>query len=283
LIVTESEQQLSLLCIKWREEGLTVGFVPTMGALHRGHISLVHLAAEASDRVVVSIFVNPAQFSAGEDLGRYPRTLLEDCRALNEAGADAVFTPGTETIYPDGFSTGVHVAGLTSVLCGAVRPGHFNGVTTVCSVLFGIVKPDLAVFGMKDAQQLAVIRRMVKDLRLGIRIIAGPVVRESDGLAMSSRNRYLSALERKEASLIFLGLKAAEQLFYDGERKCSLLKEAFLEVVQKSPQLRIQYVETVDPDTMCRIEHVESRVLLAAAIFAGETRLIDNIVIQPEV
>jgi len=283
LIITDNEQSISELSAKWRKEGLTVGFVPTMGALHDGHKSLVRIAAEASDRVVVSIFVNPVQFGAGEDLLKYPRTPLEDCRAVEEAGASAVFTPEPEAVYPNGFSTGIHVEGMTSLLCGAARPGHFDGVTTVCSVLFGIVKPHLAVFGMKDAQQLAVVRRMVTDLRMGIQIIAAPIVREADGIAMSSRNRYLSALERIDASKIFCGLKAAEQLARNGEKKCSLLKEAFVEAVRNSALLRVQYVETVDPDTMERVESVEERVLLAVAVFAGQTRLIDNILIQAEV
>ncbi len=283
MIVTDSEQRISDICAEWREDGLTVGFVPTMGAFHRGHLSLVETAAVASDRVVVSIFINPTQFGAGEDLDKYPSTLEEDCASAESAGASAVFIPQTDAIYPAGFSTGVAVSGITQGLCGAVRPGHFDGVTTICAVLFGIVRPDLAVFGMKDAQQLAAIRRMVSDLRMGIEIVAAPIVREPDGLAMSSRNRYLSAEEREQSSLISRGLEAALSLFRAGERDCEVLRNAFLMTLKDASVLRAQYVETVDPDTMLRVETIDDRVLLAVAVFAGKTRLIDNILIKSEV
>ena len=283
MIVTDSGQRISELCAEWREKGLTVGFVPTMGAFHRGHLSLVEIAARASDRVIVSVFINPTQFGDGEDLDKYPRTIEEDCRAAEESGASVVFTPQVDAIYPEGFSTVVSVSGITGGLCGAVRPGHFDGVTTVCAVLFGIIKPDLAVFGMKDAQQLAVIRRMVSDLGMGIEIVGAPIVRESDGLAMSSRNRYLSVEERKQASLISGGLKAARELALGGEKDCSRLRNAFSGTLADASMLSVQYVETVDPDTMLRVETVEDRVLLAVAVFAGKTRLIDNILIEPEV
>lgn len=283
MIVTDSEKRISDICARWRAEGLSVGFVPTMGALHRGHLSLVEIAAASSDRVVVSIFVNPTQFGQGEDLDRYPRTLEEDCSSVESAGASAVFAPRADTVYPDDFSTGVHVTGISEGLCGAARPGHFDGVTTVCAVLFGIVKPDLAVFGMKDAQQLAIIRRMVSDLRMGIEIVAAPVVRESDGLAMSSRNQYLSVKEREQACLISAGLEKALSLFRMGERNCEVLQKEFLAALKDAPLLRVQYVETVDPDTMLGVERVDKQVLLAVAVFAGKTRLIDNILIWSEV
>ncbi len=283
MIVTSSESRISDLCAQWRAEGLSVGFVPTMGALHHGHLSLVEAAAASAERVVVSIFVNPAQFGRGEDLDMYPRTLEKDCESVELFGASAVFTPDADVIYPPDFSTGVSVTGISEGLCGAVRPGHFDGVATVCSVLFGIVKPDMAVFGMKDAQQLAVIRRMVTDLRMGIEILAVPVVREADGLAMSSRNRYLSAEERKQASLISAGLWRVQSLFRTGERDCDLLKKEFLFWLKDAPLLKVQYVETVDPDTMSLVQRIENRVLLAVAVFAGKTRLIDNVLIESEV
>jgi len=283
LIVTDSENTISTLCSGWRAEGLTVGLVPTMGALHQGHMKLVETAVACVDRVVVSIFVNPTQFAAGEDLDRYPRTLGQDCKQVEKAGASAVFTPAPVTVYPKGFSSEVRVSGITEGLCGAYRPGHFDGVTTVCSVLFGIIRPEVAVFGMKDAQQLAVVRRMVSDLRMGVEIVTAPIFRESDGVAMSSRNRYLSATERKQAVLIHTGLKKAALLCRSGERRCTVLKQAFLQTVSLGSELSVQYAETVDPDTLLPVETVEKTVLLAVAVFAGETRLIDNVLIKPEV
>ncbi|MCD6588602.1 MAG: pantoate--beta-alanine ligase [Candidatus Fermentibacteraceae bacterium] len=283
MIVTDSEKTISALCSDWRAEGLSVGLVPTMGALHRGHLSLVKTAVASVDRVVVSIFVNPTQFAAGEDLDRYPRTLQQDCEQVKKAGACAVFTPDTVTVYPEGFSSEVRVSGITEGLCGAYRPGHFDGVSTVCAVLFGIVKPEVAVFGMKDAQQLAVIRRMVSDLRMGVDIVAAPIVREADGLAMSSRNRYLSVEERGQAVLINTGLEKAVSLCRGGEKNCAVLKEAFLQTVSNASKLRVQYAEIVDPDTLLQVETAEKTVLLAVAVFAGKTRLIDNVLIRPEV
>jgi pantoate--beta-alanine ligase len=283
LIVTGSEKAISELCSNWRAQGLSVGLVPTMGALHQGHLSLVKTATDCVDKVVVSIFVNPTQFAAGEDLDRYPRTLEQDCKQLKEAGASAVFTPDQITVYPEGFSSEVRVSGLTEGLCGAYRPGHFVGVTTVCAVLFGIIRPEVAVFGMKDAQQLAVIRRMVSDLRMGVDIVAAPIVREADGLAMSSRNRYLSAEERKQAALINTGLRKAASLSRSGEKSCAALKEAFLQTVADVSKLRVQYAEIVDPGTLLQVETAEKTVLLAVAVFAGKTRLIDNVLIKPEV
>lgn len=276
------EPGISALCRSFREEGLKVGFVPTMGALHEGHLSLVKRARENSDRVVVSIFVNPTQFGEGEDLGRYPRTLEEDCGKLQELGVAAVFAPEPEVIYHADFATGVSVSGLTAELCGRYRTGHFDGVTTVCAVLFGIVRPHLAVFGRKDAQQLAVIRRMVKDLRLDLEIDEAPIVREPDGLAMSSRNAYLLPEERRQASAVFRGLCAALAMHAEGETDCRKLREAAEDEIRAKPLLHIQYIETVDPDTLQGVEMVREPVLLAAAVFAGRTRLIDNVLIQPE-
>lgn len=278
-----SEERISSLCAHWREKGLKVGFVPTMGALHEGHLKLVEIALNSADRVVVSLFVNPTQFGRGEDLQNYPREFHKDCAMLEEMGASAVFAPEPQTIYPPGFSSEVRVSGLTEGLCGGFRPGHFHGVTTVCAILFGIVRPDLAVFGRKDAQQLAVIIRMVKDLRLGVQVIAAPIVREKDGLAMSSRNAYLSVEERKQAASVFMGLETAAALYRRGETDCSTLKKVFLDIVHREPLLSVQYVETVNPHTMNGVGKIEGTVLLAVAVFAGKTRLIDNVLLEPEV
>lgn len=254
-----------------------------MGALHAGHQKLVELALQQSDKVVVSIFVNPTQFGQGEDLDNYPRDLAKDCSLLEKLGTAAVFTPVPEVVYPDGFSTEVKLTGVTQGLCGDFRPGHFTGVTTVVAVLFGIVKPDVAVFGEKDYQQLAVLRQMNTDLRLGVNIISAPVVREADGLAMSSRNAYLSTDEREQATAVRRGLLAAAEQGRKGEVSTAALKKTFREQVEKMPLLEIQYVDTVDPYTMDKVDRVKGKVLLAAAVFAGKTRLIDNVMIEPEV
>ena len=281
--IQEMHDYMKSLKTAKRKEPHKIGFVPTMGALHAGHLSLVEIAGKTCDKVVVSIFINPIQFGADEDLDRYPRTLDEDCFALKGAGASAVFTPQADVIYPANFSTSVCVSGITEGLCGEARPGHFDGVTTVCSVLFGIVKPDIAVLGMKDAQQLAVIKRMVQDLRMGIEIIGAPILREADGLAMSSRNRYLSAGEREQACLISAGLKLAKALYERGEKNCEVLKNAFRESLKGALLLRIQYVEIVNPETMIRINEIGNPSLMATAVFVGETRLIDNVLFEPEV
>ncbi len=218
MILAREESAITAICAGWRDSGLRTGFVPTMGALHRGHLELVRRAREISDRVVVSIFVNPSQFGQGEDLASYPRTLQEDSRALEKLGVSAVFAPEAGSVYPPGFSSRVHVSNVTEGLCGAERPGHFDGVATVCAVLFGMIRPHVAVFGRKDAQQLAMIRRMVRDLRLGVEIEAVPIVREHDGLAMSSRNAYLSKEEREQAPAVFRGLLAARALAERGAK-----------------------------------------------------------------
>ena len=254
-----------------------------MGALHAGHLKLVEAALEDSNRVVVSIFVNPTQFGVNEDLSRYPRDIRRDSALLENLGVSAVFAPDIETVYPRGFSSEIRVKGLTDGLCGTYRPGHFHGVATVCAVLFGIVRPDIAVFGRKDAQQLAVVKRMTSDLRLGVRILTVPIVREKDGLAMSSRNAYLSQEERKQAAAISRGLFAAVEACRGGQRDCSALRDVFREEVEGEPLLSVQYIDTVDPNTMKKVEKVEKEVLLAVAVFAGKTRLIDNVLIEPEV
>ena len=260
---------------------MRIGLVPTMGALHKGHLSLVSLALGEADRVVVSIFVNPAQFGPGEDLASYPDTFDEDLMKLEEAGVHCVFFPSVDEMYPDGFSTSVNVSGLTETLCGKYRPGHFDGVATVCAVLFGIVRPDIAVFGRKDAQQLAVIRRMVDDLRLGVLILAGEIVRESDDLAMSSRNSYLSPGERVQASVICSGLSKAAEMVSEGERGAERIYDAVREIIEKAPLAAIQYLELVDPYTMKPVLKLTTPALLAVAVYFGHTRLIDNVILKP--
>ncbi len=280
--VVHTEGEISTLSRDLKGTGLRVGFVPTMGALHPGHLSLVDTARKTCDRVVVSIFVNPTQFGKNEDLSRYPRDLQGDCRLLEERGVSAVFVPDNDVIYPEGFSTTISVSGVSSGLCGEYRPGHFQGVATVCAALFGIVRPHAAVFGMKDAQQLAVIRRMVRDLRLDVEIIAAPIVREEDGLAMSSRNAYLSPGERLQAPAIYRGLMKARELGLGGERDAAALKAGFLGEVEPMNLLKVQYVEVVDPGTMAVLDRVTEKALMAVAVYAGATRLIDNIIIEPE-
>ena len=266
---------------QWRNAGMKVGFVPTMGALHRGHLSLVSLAMEKADRVLVSIFVNPSQFGRGEDLDSYPRTFDDDLVRLNDAGAHCVFFPSAEEIYPQEFSTNVSVGGLTEALCGKYRPGHFDGVTTVWAVLFGIVRPDIAVFGRKDAQQLAVVRRMASDLRLGIKILSGDTVREPDGLAMSSRNAYLSSEEREQASVISRGLLKASEMVSQGERDSKRICDEVRKVVSAASMVSIQYLELVDPDSMKPVKTLSAPGLLAIAVYFGHTRLIDNVILKP--
>lgn len=265
----------------WRAEGMRIGLVPTMGALHRGHISLVSLALGEADRVIVSIFVNPSQFGPGEDFASYPSVFDEDLMKLEEAGAHCVFSPSVDEIYPDGFSTSVNVSGLTETLCGKYRPGHFSGVATVCAVMLNIVRPDIAVFGRKDAQQLAVIRRMADDLRLGVEIHAGEIIREPDGLAMSSRNSYLNPEERKQASVIRSGLSRAAELVSEGERNAERICAAVREVIDEAPLATVQYLELVDPDSMKPVPKLTTPALLAVAVYFGHTRLIDNVILKP--
>ncbi len=280
--VLKTANQVGKLVFKWRKAGMRIGFVPTMGALHKGHISLVSLALEKADRVIVSIFVNPSQFGPGEDLESYPRTFNEDLMKLEEAGAHCVFFPSVKEIYPDGFSTSVHISGLTETLCGKYRPEHFNGVATVCAVLFGIVRPDIAVFGEKDAQQLAVIKRMVKDLNLGVDILGGDIFREPDGLAMSSRNSYLNSEERKQAAVIFKGLSKASELVSKGERNTERICSAVRKIINyKAPLAEIQYLEVVDLCTMEALDELTTPGLLAIAVYFTHTRLIDNVILNP--
>ena len=256
-----------------------VGFVPTMGYLHAGHVSLARHARQECASVVASIFVNPTQFGPNEDLARYPRDLPRDQALLAAAGVDLLWTPAPEVIYPPGFQTWVTVDGLTSPLEGAQRPGHFRGVTTVVAKLFNAVGPDRAYFGQKDAQQAAVLRRMTRDLDFPIEIVVCPTVRESDGLAMSSRNTYLNPEERQAATVLFRALSAAKAAYESGQKNAEALRLLMLETIRKEPLARVQYVSCADYDTLEELKVVTGKALLSLAVFVGKTRLIDNFVI----
>jgi len=256
-----------------------VGFVPTMGYLHAGHLSLARRAKEECASVVASIFVNPTQFGPGEDLSKYPRDLARDLRLLESVGVDLVWTPTLEVMYPSGFQTWVTVDGLTKGLEGAMRPGHLRGVTTVVAKLFNAVQPRRAYFGQKDAQQAAVIRQMTKDLDFPIEIVVCPTVREADGLAMSSRNAYLNPEERKAATVLFRALGAAKAAYENGERRAETLRRIMTETINVEPLATLQYISCAEYDTLQELETVAGKALLSMAVFVGKTRLIDNFVI----
>jgi len=256
-----------------------VGFVPTMGYLHAGHISLVQAAKGECSSVAASIFVNPTQFGPHEDLAKYPRDLPRDLALLEAAGVDLVWTPTVEVMYPAGFQTWVEVEKLTTRLEGEVRPGHFRGVTTVVAKLFNAVHPDKAYFGQKDAQQAVVIRRMTSDLDFPIEIVVCPILREMDGLAMSSRNVYLNPAERQAATVLFRALSAAESAYDTGERNAEKLRTLVQEMVAAEPLAKLQYVSCADYDTLQELETLGGRALLSMAVFMGKTKLIDNFVL----
>jgi pantoate--beta-alanine ligase len=256
-----------------------VGFVPTMGALHEGHLSLVRAAREQSDIVAVSIFVNPTQFGPNEDFAKYPRTFDRDKAMLEREGVDCIFYPSVEEMYPTGATTWVTVEGLSDKLDGRSRPGHFRGVSTVVSKLFNIVQPQAAFFGQKDAAQVAIIRKMVRDLNFPVKIVVCPIVRESDGLAMSSRNAYLSFQERKQALALSRSVKRVQSLVQQGERSAEHLIAAGKQVIAEEPAVRLDYFEIVDPDTLDPLTHVVTGALVAVAAYVGPTRLIDNLLL----
>ena len=257
----------------------TVGLVPTMGYLHEGHLSLIHRAREECNSVVVSIFVNPTQFGPQEDLARYPRDLERDI-SLIEPYTDLLWTPTAEIMYPPGYQTWVQVEEMTRPLEGAMRPGHFRGVTTVVAKLFNGVQPDKAYFGQKDAQQAAVIRRMVRDLNFPIEIVVCPIVREPDGLAMSSRNVYLDPGQRKAATVLYRSLRQAKEAYDTGERSADMLRQVMKDVLASEPLANVQYVSCADYETLEELETVERKALLSMAVFIGKTRLIDNFVLE---
>jgi pantoate--beta-alanine ligase len=259
--------------------GRTVGFVPTMGALHEGHLALMRAARERCDAVVASIFVNPTQFGPTEDFGKYPRTVEADCALLEREGVDLVFLPAVEEMYPAAATTVVEVAGLSDRLDGASRPGHFRGVATVVAKLFHIVAPDRAFFGQKDAAQVAVLRRMVRDLHFELELVVCPTVREADGLAMSSRNRYLSPEERRQALVLSRALRTVEAACAAGERNAGRLLELGRATIAEEPAVRLDYFRVVDPEDLIELESVDGRALVAVAAHVGTTRLIDNVLL----
>lgn len=260
----------------WKSEGLTVGLVPTMGALHAGHESLMDAARAACDRVVVSVFVNPIQFGPNEDYDAYPRDIDHDSTVCEAHGVDAIFHPEPEEMYPENYSTFVVMETLTDALCGASRPGHFRGVCTVVNKLFNIVQPELAFFGQKDAQQLAIIKRMVADLNMNVRVVGCPIVRESDGLAKSSRNTYLSPDERQAALVLSQAVRAGEAAVVAGERNAAVVRDLMCALIKKEPLARIDYIEVVDGLTMQPVDVIGKSALIALAVYIGSTRLIDN-------
>ena len=263
-----------------RKAGNTIGLVPTMGALHAGHASLLRIARADSDFVVASIFVNPTQFGPNEDLNRYPRPFEKDLEVCAAEGVHLVFAPEPATVYPPDFRTFVEVTGLQDVLCGASRPGHFRGVATVVLKLFTIVQPDLAFFGQKDAQQVRIIQQMVADLNVPVRVVVCPIVREPDGLALSSRNQYLDADQRRQATVLSQSLQDVRQRVQAGERDAGKLAEALRGRIAATPGARLDYAAVVNADTLQPLDRVRGRVLVALAVFFGATRLIDNVLLE---
>lgn len=263
-----------------RRKGERIGFVPTLGYLHEGHLRLIDLCRERADYCVVSIFVNPTQFGPGEDYERYPRDLERDRRLLEARGVDLVFAPDVGEMYPEEPWIRFQIEKLADHLCGPRRPGHFPGVLLVVAKLFHIVQPDVAVFGQKDLQQLLLIRRMVRDLNFPVEIVAGPTVREPDGLAMSSRNAYLSPEERERAAVLYQALRRAKELVQEGERSASRVIEAMRAQIEGTPGTRVDYIEIVDLEELHPVERLEGRVAIALAVYVGPARLLDNLVLE---
>jgi pantoate--beta-alanine ligase len=274
IIATIHEMQQTALSLK--REGKRIAFVPTMGYLHEGHASLLREGRKQGDVLVLSIFVNPIQFGPTEDLDRYPRDMEGDCRIARECGVDIVFTPDAVGMYPPGFQTSITVNELSRPLCGASRPGHFDGVSTVVTKLFNIVQPDTALFGNKDFQQLAVIRRMTADLSLPVKVVGMPIVRETDGLAMSSRNAYLSLAERQSALCLSRAIRTVRGMYAAGERGVGAMRNAALDLIRSEPSAAIDYLDFRDGTTLAEVATADDNTLLAMAVKIGSTRLIDN-------
>lgn len=273
--------EVRVLVKEWKKEGLTIGLVPTMGFLHEGHQSLIERAAKENDRVIVSDFVNPTQFGEGEDLESYPRDMERDKEVCEKAGAHLIFHPSPEEMYAKDASAMVDMKGpITEELCGRTRPIHFRGVCTVVAKLFNITAPDRAYFGQKDAQQLAVIRRMARDLNFDIEIIGCPIIREEDGLAKSSRNTYLNGEERKAALVLSQAVKLGQSMAESGEKNADRIVEAMKAHIEKEPLARIDYVQAVDADSIEPISEIRGNVLVAMAVYIGKTRLIDNFIFR---
>ncbi|MCI7038402.1 MAG: pantoate--beta-alanine ligase [Bacteroidales bacterium] len=278
--VVKTIKEVREIVSSWRRDGLTVGLVPTMGYLHEGHQSLISKSVSENDRTVVSVFVNPIQFGPNEDLEAYPRDLKRDMEAVEAVGGDLIFNPEPAKMYPSHFTSFIDTTETTELLCGAVRPVHFRGVCTVVGKLFNIVTPDRAYFGQKDAQQLATIRRFVRDLNFGLEIVPCPIVREADGLAKSSRNTYLSPAERKAALILSKSLALGKKAVDEGERDASKVVSIITESLQTEPLARIDYVEVVDFENIQRVETISGETLVAIAVYIGKTRLIDNFIVN---
>ena len=280
--IIHRRQRMSSIARKLRrEQDKTIGLVPTMGALHEGHLSLVREARQMCDVVVVTIFVNPMQFGRNEDFDKYPRDLTGDAALLTDYNVDYIFAPTAEDIYPPGFSSYVYVEGISDVLEGAARPGHFRGVATAVAILLNTVRPDFAFFGQKDAQQVAVVKRMVRDLAFDTEVVVMPIVREETGLAMSSRNAYLNREEHEAATIIYRALREAKLAFKNGERSAPRLVELIAQTINAEPRAHLEYVAAVDNETMQPVERIEDdSVLLNVAVRFGKTRLIDNTVLN---
>lgn len=278
--VVKTIKEVREVVSSWRRDGLTVGLVPTMGYLHEGHQSLISKSVSENDRTVVSVFVNPIQFGPNEDLEAYPRDLKRDMEAVEAVGGDLIFNPEPAEMYPSHFTSFIDTTETTELLCGAVRPVHFRGVCTVVGKLFNIVTPDRAYFGQKDAQQLATIRRFVRDLNFGLEIVPCPIVREADGLAKSSRNTYLSPAERKAALILSKSLALGKKAVDEGERDASKVVSIITESLQTEPLARIDYVEVVDFENIQRVETISGETLVAIAVYIGKTRLIDNFIVN---
>lgn len=280
--VVDTIPRMSTLVNIFKKEGKTVGLVPTMGYLHEGHLSLIRAARKHTDVVVVSIFINPMQFGPKEDFEKYPRDLKRDEQMATAAGADVIFYPSAKDIYPAGYSTYVIVESLTDNLCGASRPGHFKGVTTIVAKLFNIVKPNIAYFGQKDAQQAVIIKKMTQDLNMGVEVKVMPIVREADGLAMSSRNVFLSASERRDAVVLRESLKKAESAVSSGEKEAKKIIKIMEDAIARVPGAKIDYVSIVSTADLKDVKLINREVLIAIAVFIGKTRLIDNVIIKTD-
>ena len=278
--VTRTPAEVKEVIKEWKKQGYSIGLVPTMGYLHEGHGSLIKKAVEDNDKVMVSVFVNPIQFGPNEDLETYPRDFDADLKMIESLGADMVFHPEPSDMYASDFSTTVSVAGVSENLCGAKRPGHFNGVCTVVTKLFNISEADRAYFGQKDAQQLAVVRRMVRDLNVNIEIVGCPIIREDDGLAKSSRNTYLSSEERQAATVLNKALIAGKQMVEEGEKSALAVKKRIEDIISKEPRAKIDYVEITDWNSIEPVDIIDGSILCAIAVYIGNTRLIDNFIYE---
>ncbi|MCX5634075.1 MAG: pantoate--beta-alanine ligase [Phycisphaerae bacterium] len=278
--IVKAIDKMRKIVAKAKSAGRKIGLVPTMGALHEGHFSLIRAAKKQTKFVVVSIFVNPTQFGPGEDLAKYPRPFKKDINACRKLGVDVVFAPTVGQMYPEKNFAWINVEKLSESLCGKSRPGHFRGVATVCGKLFNIVQPDFAFFGQKDAQQTIVIQRMAADLNMPLKIVVCPTVREKDGLAMSSRNVYLKSKERKDAALLYAALQEAEVFIAAGERKSKTLVSQMKKILKISRQIKIDYIKIVDAKTLEDVSRVKGKVLIAVAVKIGKTRLIDNCLVD---